>query len=161
MNILLSHKDIEEEEENIIEELKKEINKYNWESINKIEDIKILSKLLFEWLNNSINYVINPKVISFINAKDGNFYILEENKRPTKEILSSITAFLNLIKNNKDEKNENFKDFFEIFIPSLLGYSLKEINDKRKKENIDKLKKILSDWKILNIEFQYENNIYL
>ena len=144
MNNLLSEKDIKKEEENIIEELKKEINRYNWESINKIEDIRILSKLLFEWLNNSINYVINPQDISFINTKDGNSYILEKNKSPTKGILSCITTFLNLIKNNKDAKNENFKEFVEIFFPSLLGYSLEKINDKNKQENINKLKKILS-----------------
>ena len=144
MNILLSDKVIKKEEENIIERIKKEINKYNWESINKIEDIKILGKLLFAWLNNSINYVINPKDISFNSTKDGNSYILEKNKSPTKEIINCITIFLNLIKSNKDDKNENFKEFLEIFIPFLLGYSLEEINDKNKQENIDKLKKILS-----------------
>lgn len=145
LNILLSDKTIKKEEENIIEELKKEINKYNWESINKIEDIKILTKLLFEWLNNSINYVINPKDISYINISDGASYILEKNKNPSKEILNCIITFLNLIKNDDGvEKNENLKEFVEIFIPSLLGYSLEDINVKTKQENIVRLKKILS-----------------
>lgn len=143
MNILLSSKEISNDELDKIEDLIKEINNYNWESINKIEDINILSKLLFKWLNNSINYVINPSDISMINNNDYSSS-LAELKSSTKEILNCIIKFLNLIKDNKAEENNAFKEFIDNFIPCLLGYS----SDKNKynnnmEENIVKLKKLI------------------
>ena len=85
-------------------------------SINKIRDIKILGELLFKWLNHSINYVINPKEISSIK----NFEALQNS---TKEIIKCITKFLKLLKDKNDEKNDNLKEFKDIFFTSLLGYS--------------------------------------
>jgi len=106
-----------------IEELIKEINKYNWDSLNKYEDLKILGKLLFKWLNNSINYVINPEEISLI---DENNYLFEYKrlKNSLQKIIECIGKFLYLIKdiiNNSNFDNNYSKEFIEIFIPSLLG----------------------------------------
>ena len=135
-NALIS-KENNEEEELKIEELIKEINKYNWDSLNKYEDLKILGKLLFKWLNNSINYVINPEEITLI---DENNYSLEYKKlkNSLQKIIECIGKFLYLIKddsNNSNINNSNSKEFIDIFIPSLLGYSL---NDGKNK-NIEKL----------------------
>ena len=141
MNSLLSSKDISNDELVNIEDLIKEINKYNWESINKIEEIQKLSKLLFKWLNNSINYVINPTEISMINNDDYSS-VFENFKDSTKVILTFIAKFLNLIKDNKAEEIDNFKDFLDIFIPCLLGYSSNKINNKNMQENIVKLEKL-------------------
>ncbi len=149
MSILLLTKKIDNNDEEIIENLIKEINEYNWESINKIEDIKVLTKILFKWLNNSINYVINPNEISIINNNDyaGGFNKLKEQ---SKEVINCIKFFLDSIKDNKNEKNDNFKDFIDIFVPCLLGYSTKEKNDKNMLENIDKLKYLFENKYISN-----------
>ena len=119
INNLIIPKD--EKEENNLDGIINEINKYNWEEINKIRDIKILGELLFKWLNHSINYVINPKEISSIK----NFEALQNS---TKEIIKCITKFLKLLKDKNDEKNDNLKEFKDIFFTSLLGYSPKDIN---------------------------------
>jgi len=138
MNNYLTLQDIKQQEEKIIEDVIKEINKYNWDIIYATKDIKILGNLLFKWLHNSINYVLNPKEIELINKED--YYSSYKTfKESTKQIFNCISTFLNLIKDNKGEKTDIFKDFLEIFIPSLLGYSLKETNDKIKVENIIKL----------------------
>ena len=141
MNSLLSSKDISNDELVNIEDLIKEINKYNWESINKIEEIQKLSKLLFKWLNNSINYVINPTEISMINNDDYSS-VFENFKDSTKVILNCIEKFLNLIKDNKAEEIDNFKEFLDNFIPCLLGYSSNKIKKKTMQENIAKLEKL-------------------
>ena len=141
MNILLSSKDISNDELVNIVDIIKEINKYNWESINKIEEIQKLSKLLFKWLNNSINYVINPTEISMINNDDYSS-VFENFKDSTKVILTCIAKFLNLIKDNKVEEIDKFKDFLDNFIPCLLGYSSNKINNKNMQENIVKLEKL-------------------
>ena len=105
-------------------------------SINKIRDIKILGELLFKWLNHSINYVINPKEISSIK----NFEALQNS---TKEIIKCITKFLKLLKDKNDEKNDNLKEFKDIFFTSLLGYSPKDINPIR-----DMINKLVDSIKI-------------
>ena len=140
MNFLLLSKDINDNKvEEIVENIMKEINNYNWESIKKIEDIKILTKLLFKWLNNSINYVINPKEISMVNFDD---YLADSDKLKdqTKEVLKCIKLFLDLVKDSKSEGNENIKDFLEIFVPCLLGYTSRD-NNKLMEENISKINK--------------------
>ena len=142
INDLLIEKEIKKEDENIIEDLIKEINNYNWEVIKKCQDIKLLSKLLFKWLNNSIKYVINPKNISLINKND----LSSDNGNindSTKNILNFLKKFLNLLKSNKDDKDNKLKDFVEILIPSLLGYSQKEKKEKNIQENIDKLRELI------------------
>ena len=137
LNNSLSDKEIKKEEEKIIEDLIKEINNYNWEAIKKCQDIKILSKLLFKWLNNSINFVFNPKIISLID-KSNYSLSFEAFKDSTRKLLLFFKKLFYLLYDNKDENN-NLKDFLNIFIPSLLGYAEKELNDKNKQENIDKL----------------------
>ena len=138
----LTNKEINKEEELIIKDLIKNINKYNWEEINKCFDIKILGKILFKWLDNSINYVLSPKDIELV---DKNNYALsyKKLKYSTQIIICCISKFINLIKDNKNENNDNIKEFLIIFSSSLLGYSINEINNPNKMENIDKLNGII------------------
>jgi hypothetical protein len=64
-------------------------------------------------------------------------------KDSSKQILNCISRFFILLESDKKENSENFKMFFDEFIPSLLGYSLSEINDKNKQVIIKKLKEII------------------
>ena len=134
----LTNKEINKEEELIIEDLIKNINKYNWEEINKCLDIKILGKILFKWLDSSINYVLSPKDIELI---DNNNYSLsyKKCKYSTQIIICCISKFINLINDNKNENNNNIKKFLDLFSSSLLGYSINKINNQNKMENINKL----------------------
>ena len=137
LNKLLINKEIDEGEENNIKNMIKEINNYNWDVINKCNDLKILGRLLFKWLNNSINYVVNINEIS--QNELSNSISFESLKDNTKNIIQCIGHFISLIKGEKNESNLNL--FNEIFIPSLLGYNqLNEYNDKDKQKNIEKLK---------------------
>jgi hypothetical protein len=140
---LLVNKENNDEEENKIKELIKQINNYNWEVIYKCGDIKILGKILFKWLNNSINYVLQPKEIL-----SNNYDMLKDS---SKQILNCISKFLILLESDKKENNDNFKKFIDDLIPSLLGYSLSEINDKNNQEIIKKLKEM--------IDFIIKNNL--
>ena len=136
------NKEIDEGEENNIKNMIKEINNYNWDVINKCNDIKILGRLLFKWLNNSINYVVNINEIS--QNELSNSISFESLKDNTKNLIQCIGHFISLIKEEKNESNLNL--FNEIFIPSLLGYNqLNEYNDKDKQKNIEKLNNICNE----------------
>ena len=135
LNNYLIDKEKNKEEELKIEVLKKEINNYNWDEINKCQDIKTLGKLLFIWLNNSIKYVINPNEVLSIDDKSYPLYI-ENLKTTMKNTLIFITKFILLIIGNKSENIDEFKDFLTIFISSLLGKSSKLKSKQQKVEKI-------------------------
>ena len=141
---LLTNKEITNEDKISIDNLKKEINNYNWEQISKCKDLKILGYLLFNWLENSIKYVVNPKEIVSIDEKN---YALsfEKLKDSSKKVIQCISNFISLIKGKENEKNNDIKEFLDIFIPSLLGYSssLNDSSDKDKKNNIEKLTQLI------------------
>ena len=106
-NSILNYNKITKEEEKIIDKIIKEINKYNWEEINKCDNLIILGNILFKWLYNSINYVINPKLMSTNNEINSNPQLINLNKS-TKIILDFICKFLRLVKDNiKYENNKN------------------------------------------------------
>ena len=144
INNLLTNKDINTEDKIIIDNLKKEINNNNWEQINQCKDLKILGYLLFNWLEKSIKYVVNPKEISSINEMN-NSLNFEKLKDSTKKIIQCIGKFISFIKPN-DEKNDNNKEFMERFTPLLLGYSnaLNESFDKDMKKNIEILTELIN-----------------
>lgn len=68
-------------------------------------------------------------------------------KDSSKWILKCISKFLILLETDKKENSDYFKNFIDYFIPSLLGYSISEINDKNKQEIIKKLKEIIDQIK--------------
>ena len=134
-NSILNYNKITKEEEKIIDKIIKEINKYNWEEINKCDNLIILGNILFKWLYNSINYVINPKLMSTNNEINHNSQLTNLNKS-TKIMLDFICKFLRLIKDNiKYENNKKLNDFLLILSPSLLGYKLEDIKISKAKQN--------------------------
>lgn len=133
-------KDDEEKINNIIEE----INKNNWEEVNKCEDLKLLNNILFKWLNHSIKYVINPKEISNLN-KDNNSSNSSDLKESTKVIIDCICKFFDFIRDEKNlESNECTGNYLKKFVPALLGYSLEDYkNSEEKNINIKKLNNLI------------------
>ncbi len=74
-----------------------------------------------------------------------NNYPLFYNKfnNSIKSIIDCISRFIKLIKDNSKEKSDNIKNFRNMFISSLLGYSISEIVNKKNIETINKLNKII------------------
>ena len=143
INNLLSINKINNEEKLVIKDLISNINKYNWDVINKCQDIQILSRLLYKWLNNSIKYVVNPNEISLID--ESNYSLsYEKLKESSKIIIDCIKKFLDLIKDKSNGNNDNLKEFLGVFIPSLLGYSRNDSNNVNEKKNVDKLMGLLN-----------------
>lgn len=139
INDYLIKKEINESQEIIIQNLKSEINNYKLDIINKVEDIVILGKLLFIWLNDSIIYVINSNELLSINDKS--YPLTFENiKDATKNLINSIVKFILLIIDNKIENIDKIKEFLEIFIPSLIG---KYDNSEIKKKSIEKIRTLI------------------
>jgi hypothetical protein len=123
-NMLLNYNNISKEEEILVKKIKNEINLYNWEVIQKIDDLKILGHLLFNWMNHSINYVLNEKDIEGIDINNYN-ESYNNCKEPTKTITQCISQFIYLIRaKNNTENNEQL--FLEHFFNSLFGYCSKE-----------------------------------
>ena len=133
-NLILNYNNLSKEEEIKAENIIKEINNYNWGEITKCDNIKLLGYLLFKWMNDSINFVLNPDDIKHINE---NNYIesFTSFKESTKTIIECVSNFLFLIKAKKDSKNdEKLKQFLEKFLYSLLGYIPEENKNAQDKE---------------------------
>lgn len=141
---LLNVQDINEEEKKEIEKIINEINNYNWEVINKCENLRLLGHLLFKWLNHSIKYVLNPK--DFLKINESNYSSNFQNyKESTKTIIDCICKFLCLLKDNKNcENNLKFEEFLEKLSSALLGYVLKDKSNEQE-NNIcsDNLRKLI------------------
>ena len=156
INSLLDYNNITKEEEIKIENLIKEINNYNFNEINKCNDLKILGYLLFKWLNKSINYVISPNIF-----KDNDYLSIYQNLNDsTKAIIGSICTFFGLIKEKENyENNEKLKEFLLVLSPALFGY-LPETFKKEKESQIivDKLNNLILNIMKNNLELNNKNN---
>ena len=138
----LIEKEVNKDDEINMKNLIKEINKHNWDSINNCQDLKLLGKLLFKWLNNSINYIINPAHI--LSIDETKYSLSFESLNDSDKInIQCINKFLLLLDENWNE-NKDIKEFIEIFIPALLGYSSLESNDQIKHKNVEKLLHLIS-----------------
>lgn len=138
----LIDKELNKDEEINMNNLIKDINKHNWDSINNCQDLKLLGKLLFKWLHNSINYIINPADI--LSFDETNYSLgFETLNNSTKINIQCISKFLLVIDENWNE-NKDIKKFIGAFIPALLGYSSLESNDQIKHKNIEKLLHLFS-----------------
>ena len=121
-NSILNYKDISKEEKIKIKKIINEINNYNWEEINKCDNLKLLGYLLFKWMNHSIKYILNPNNFRTINENNysSNFNNYTES---TKTIIDCISKFLCLIKDNiSSENNSKFEEFLEKISSAALGY---------------------------------------
>ena len=95
---------------------------------------------MLKWLNHSINFVINPNILSNIDIKNYSSNLDES----TKTIIDCISKFISLILDNKNENNELLKDFLIRFSPLLFRYSSEDIKNNKEKNNVvDKLNQLI------------------
>ena len=138
----------------------KNINEYNWDILYLCEEPSILGELLFNWLQNSIEYIFNPDNINRINDYNEYDKYLKTCENQTLDI---ICKFLALIKNN----NKSLEDIEEkekqknIFIKKLciycLGFDKKKLNE-NDNNIIDKLFNLIN-YKYYKKYNDIENNI--
>ena len=135
------------------------INAGNFNVLNTIEDIVILSELLYLWLEKSIDFVIEDKnldIFDFSKKDESDFNkIFEDNfnklKIYEKDTILFFINFIYLLKTNKDlDDPKNLKLMCEKFCIYLLGYDINNIDqDLNKKRHIETL---------LDIFYYYLNN---
>ena len=135
------------------------INAGNFNILNTIEDIVILSELLYLWLEKSIDFVIEDKnldIFDFSKKDESDFNkIFEDNfnklKIYEKDTILFFINFIYLLKTNKDlDDPKNIKLMCEKFCIYLLGYDINNIDqDLNKKRHIETL---------LDIFYYYLNN---
>ncbi len=135
------------------------INAGNFNILNTIEDIVILSELLYLWLEKSIDFVIEDKnldIFDFSKKDESDFNkIFEDNfnklKIYEKDTILFFINFIYLLKTNKDlDDPKNLKLMCEKFCIYLLGYDINNIDqDLNKKRHIETL---------LDIFYYYLNN---
>ena len=128
--------------QDLINTISKNINEYNWDILYSCEDPIILCELLYQWLQKSIDYVIDPKNINAIND---NFSDYEQILKTCEyQTILIINQFFLLIKNDTDEEETDKERnlFIKILSKNLLGYNSNE--NKEETEVIEKLIKLLN-----------------
>ena len=121
----------------------KNINEYNWDVLYSCEDPMILCELLYQWLQNSIQYVIDPKNISEINTDFSDYD--KKLKTCEQQTILLICKFLILIKDNLENEEITLekKNFLKILSKNLLGYCTEETELKEEEsQNVEKLIKL-------------------
>ena len=139
--------EVNENGNELITTMAKNINEYNWDILYSCEDPIILCELLYEWLNNSIQYVIDPKNISEINCDSLDISDLQKKLKTCEfQTIILIVKFLFLIKSTDDnETNIEKENFIKLLSQNLLGYSADETDLKEDElENVEKLVKIIN-----------------
>ena len=121
----------------------KNINEYNWDVLYSCEDPMILCELLYQWLQNSIQYVIDPKNISEINTDFSDYD--KKLKTCEQQTILLICKFLILIKDNLENEEITLekKNFLKLLSKNLLGYCTEETELKEEEsQNVEKLIKL-------------------
>ena len=136
---------ISENGNELIRTIAKNINEYNWEILYSCEDPIILCELLYQWLKESIQYVIDPKEISEISDDEITDLAKIEKKLKTCEFQTIITIckFLFIIKSIEDSESQEEKvKFIDLLSKYLLGYGDSDVSEDEM-NNVQKLIKII------------------
>jgi hypothetical protein len=136
---------ISENRNELISTIAKNINEYNWEILYSCEDPIILCELLYQWLRESIQYVIEPKKISEIS--DDVMTDLSQIEQKLKicefQTIIIICKFLFIIKSIEDSETQEEKvKFITLLSKSLLGYGNSDLSEDEL-NNVEKLMKII------------------
>ena len=129
----------EENNKELLEVMKENINKYNWDILYSCEDPIILCQLLYQWLTNSIINVIDPQNIKNIQNNFTDFN--EILKLCEYQTILMIVKFLSLIKSSGTPADAEVgtevekKNFLKKISNYLLGYC-NDDEEKLKEEEI-------------------------
>jgi len=143
---------------NILNTLKNSINNANWILFDKLENLKIVIALLFQWLSTYVLYTINPqrtekillndmykKIEEVVKKKKGSvneiskliktgFYCYEY------ETMYTLAIFFNNYQPENNIENNFYKEMLDAFSLRLLGYEMNDIFIEQNK-NFEQIKK--------------------
>ena len=143
---------------NILNTLKDSINNANWILFDKLENLKIVIALLFQWLSTYVLYTINPqrtekillndmykKIEEVVKKKKGSvneiskliktgFYCYEY------ETMYTLAIFLNNYQPENNVESTFYKEMLDAFSLRLLGYEMNDIFIEQNK-NFEQIKK--------------------
>ena len=143
---------------NILNTLKNSINNANWILFDKLENLKIVIALLFQWLSTYVLYTINPqrtekillndmykKIEEVVKKKKGSvneiskliktgFYCYEY------ETMYTLAIFFNNYQPENNIENNFYKEMLDAFSLRLLGYEMNDIFIEQSK-NFEQIKK--------------------
>ena len=143
---------------NILNTLKDSINNANWILFDKLENLKIVIALLFQWLSTYVLYTINPqrtekillndmykKIEEVVKKKKGSvneiskliktgFYCYEY------ETMYTLAIFFNNYQPENNIENNFYKEMLDAFSLRLLGYEMNDIFIEQNK-NFEQIKK--------------------
>ena len=149
--------DWNEESEIILLNMKSLINKGDWESFDKNDNLIVVVELLFDWFEDCVEFIISrertEKIISSDLYTDFIFNLLEKkNKKFTNiqlskqrknlfdyikriyhcfeyEIIFSFATFLITLQPNSEEENNLFNSVIDRISIGLLGFSYNDANN--------------------------------
>jgi hypothetical protein len=154
-----------DDEESILVSIKREINMGDWSCLNDDEtvEVKLLFQLLYDWLEDCVDYVINPDKIYFIFQEKGYNFLIEQHIQNTNdftknnrknlwdnigsclrtiesETLSCIALFFNRIKPVKNANVSDTHNYIQVskrFCAALLGFETQHAADNN--EDIERM----------------------
>lgn len=87
-----------DEQEDQLHALKVEINSGNWQNIHDLQDILLSTQLLYDWLEDSVLYVINPEKLDIIFEQKSLGFLIKKHicDRPQYNRDSRHTLFENI-----------------------------------------------------------------
>jgi hypothetical protein len=152
-----------EDEESRLVYLKQQINLGRWNALNEKEiEVKVLTQLLYDWLEDCVTHVISPDKIYFIFQEKGLSFLIEKNIKDSQEFTKSsrkslcdnikiclrtiesetlccIANFLNRIKPGKGSKTSDRDSFMQVtkrLCVALLGFDTKNSTNNNENEKI-------------------------
>ena len=146
------------EKNEIIKMLKESINNGNWDLFNKLENLKIIITLLFQWLTTYVLHTINPQRMEkillhemFKQIKNLNRLKKDEVNDIAKVIKTSfysyeyetmftVAVFINNYLPENNIENNLYKEMLDAFSLRLLGYEMNNIYSEEI-NNFEKIKK--------------------
>ena len=141
--------DWNEDLENVLVTMKNTLNKNNWELFDQTENLVILTELLFDWLEDCVEYVISPErtenilysdlFVNYMNKSEEEklksfkndelfYYIRKMYHCFEYEILYTFGSFFALFPPKGEEENQIFLEMLDRISLELLGFSLTEVN---------------------------------
>jgi hypothetical protein len=143
----------DEEHEQVLNQLKKSLNKGHWEMFNETENIVIISQLLYDWLEDCVEYIISPEHLkkimkdshlcsnismnieeSYFNGnanKEGRQLLFELIKKSLRlveyETIFKVSYFCAIIYPEKEEDKISFLHMVDRISLHLLGYKYADV----------------------------------
>ena len=133
--------------ESVLLFIKSTLNKNNWTLFEETENLRILSELLFDWIEDCVEFLISPERTEMILSNDL-FLSYQGKDKSSKEqikilltyikkiyhcyeyeMLFQFASFFTMVKPQNENDNFAFMEMIDRISLELLGFNLCEINN--------------------------------